>query len=543
MKCSNCEADIADNSKFCSNCGANIKSSEGEVIEMPSIKPIPKKEDKIKSELKAIFNNVYEKIKSKVKSKVKLKLGEDYEIKEQLKVNRDKLQNKLQKKTAIPNWALVAALGVLVAVILISAIAVTTSNHSPENQEEEQVLIETVSPPFDYDDYTSMDYKEAINKFKNAGFTNIKAEPIDDLIFGIMTSDGEIEKITIDGDEAFDRYETYEAGSEVIITYHTFPISEDTTENASNDTKKSVAEENANNSGLNDKSAESEMSGGEDEVIKDEQLEQLAKNLEKSFPVEKAKRAVVVAMTNSLATDVFNADGNSYDTTKFHAYSDTENYFMSVENEGIWSVMDESYWHIEDMVLKIYGYDTYMKVKANVKKDGENYIVFNVNTIRASSKEYLDSDDESKIAVDTYEPSDSNPFLTVPEALISNDRDAAVEADKLAEKANHEEWINNQFSIWDGKHKKLTELIKDSLNDSKSFKHIETNYIDVSDAQMQTIVNETLKTVGYSERAEIGDLFIMEEFSAKNGFNATIKCMAYGIVRADTDNVILIGIE
>jgi len=44
-----------------------------------------------------------------------------------------------------------------------------------------------------------------------------------------------------------------------------------------------------------------------------------------------------------------------------------------------------------------------------------------------------------------------------------------------------EEQIQTSFSGWDGSHKKLTELIKESMNDPDSFQHDNTVYWDMKD--------------------------------------------------------------
>lgn len=41
--------------------------------------------------------------------------------------------------------------------------------------------------------------------------------------------------------------------------------------------------------------------------------------------------------------------------------------------------------------------------------------------------------------------------------------------------------IESQFSAWDGSHRNLTRFIKDSMNDPKSYDHVETTYIDKGD--------------------------------------------------------------
>ena len=60
-------------------------------------------------------------------------------------------------------------------------------------------------------------------QFDDAGFTNVKGEAIEDLIFGWLTKDGEIETILIGGKESFDAYDTFAFDTQVIIKYHTFP--------------------------------------------------------------------------------------------------------------------------------------------------------------------------------------------------------------------------------------------------------------------------------------------------------------------------------
>lgn len=123
--------------------------------------------------------------------------------------------------------------------------------------------------------------------------------------------------------------------------------------------------------------------------------------------------------------------------------------------------------------------------------------------------------------------------------------DRTYEVTSMSSDFNSErnEWINSQFSLWDGSHTVLTELIKDNLNDEKSYKHIETTYIDISTKEMKDYVNGILKDAGYSQRVDVGDLFIMTNFSAKNAFNGTVKNTAFGIVDYSENIVTLIGFE
>jgi hypothetical protein len=70
----------------------------------------------------------------------------------------------------------------------------------------------------------------------------------------------------------------------------------------------------------------------------------------------------------------------------------------------------------------------------------------------------------------------------------------------LTKKEIHNKNIQKLFSGWDGSHIKLSEKIKKSLNDPKSYEHIETTYRDMDSF---LIVNTT--------------------FTAKNGFGGTLK--------------------
>ena len=44
-----------------------------------------------------------------------------------------------------------------------------------------------------------------------------------------------------------------------------------------------------------------------------------------------------------------------------------------------------------------------------------------------------------------------------------------------------QEQIKSQFSAWDGSHRNLTKIIKKSMNDPKSYEHVETVYWDKGD--------------------------------------------------------------
>ncbi len=70
------------------------------------------------------------------------------------------------------------------------------------------------------------DHQEVYRAFEEKGFTNIRFEALDDLVFGWLTKDGEVESVSVDGDTGYSADKWYPVDVEVIITYHTFPDKE-----------------------------------------------------------------------------------------------------------------------------------------------------------------------------------------------------------------------------------------------------------------------------------------------------------------------------
>lgn len=81
--------------------------------------------------------------------------------------------------------------------------------------------------PFGANDYEGANYQEIISRLEEAGFTNIKEEPLDDLITGWLNDEGEVNEVSIDGDTVFSTDSRYLPDTEIIVSYHTFPSDKD----------------------------------------------------------------------------------------------------------------------------------------------------------------------------------------------------------------------------------------------------------------------------------------------------------------------------
>ncbi len=82
--------------------------------------------------------------------------------------------------------------------------------------------LELFNAPVTSKDAKGTNYNDVMDKFKDAGFVNVKTNVIYDIITGWVTDDGQVKSITINGDEDFDTYDEYRPDAEVVITYHTY---------------------------------------------------------------------------------------------------------------------------------------------------------------------------------------------------------------------------------------------------------------------------------------------------------------------------------
>lgn len=290
------------------------------------------------------------------------------------------------------------------------------------------------------------------------------------------------------------------------------------------------------------------------EGLVDSEAKTITLTLESNIPVEvnfseeEGRRAVVVAITNCYATDVFNEAG-TYDSSRFHNYADMSGYYMTVEEKGTWSVTDESTRDVSGMVLKAAGSDFYARVDAQVTFNGTDFTINHATVKYASSLEAITSQDENQVGTEKLKPSDSSPYLTVPSSLIADDRNTqaesqAREAENAAaeEQTTYDSWVSSQFSWWDGKNKAFVDAVKERLNDEKSFEHIETGYIACKDEETLASVNSAFSTNG-EPVANLNDIYVTMEFSAKNGFNGTIKSRAHGIIHYPSGSVTVLLLE
>lgn len=148
-------------------------------------------------------------------------------------------------------------------VLIITLVGCDTSNHEGE-----------AKTPSASSAQKGKDYQEVISDFEEQGFTNIKTEILDDLITGWLTKDGEVESVSVDGNEDYSSDTWYPNDVEVIVTYHTFPIKD----NDQND-KETDDKTETNETGQNDKEPDKETKTDEAQIIYEGAIGQPAINI------------------------------------------------------------------------------------------------------------------------------------------------------------------------------------------------------------------------------------------------------------------------
>lgn len=295
-------------------------------------------------------------------------------------------------------------LAAVVALALV--IAIGAWSEADDKAEGNTVAIDSSSSALE-----GQNYEDVVTQLREAGFTNVKTEAVEDLVLGLITEDGEVEEVEIGGDTDYESGTQFSKDAEVVVRYHTFPKTE---EPAAKDATDPTEQEPADQA------------------------------LESTFPVENAKRAAVVALTNANAVDVFASDGNSYDVSKFHSYADTsgnvDDYFWNVSSWGTWSAKDEQTWHVDSLRLE-HSWGAPIDASLDVKFDGAEFIVSNLTGIRG------DADHATELYVE------DGPYLSVPAKLIKDDRkqaevdalDHSGDLDKYAARTAFEKYGKSAF--------------------------------------------------------------------------------------------------
>lgn len=70
-------------------------------------------------------------------------------------------------------------------------------------------------------------YQDVVGALQKAGFTNVKANPLGDLITGWLSGEGEVKAVEVDGDSSFSTDDSFPSAAPIVVSYHSFPANND----------------------------------------------------------------------------------------------------------------------------------------------------------------------------------------------------------------------------------------------------------------------------------------------------------------------------
>lgn len=98
--------------------------------------------------------------------------------------------------------------------------------------------------PFGANDYDDINYQEIVSQLEEAGFTNVREEPLGDLVTGWLNDEGEVDEVSVDGDTVFSTDSRYLPDVEIVVSYHTFPGEEESSTEDENETSENIESTN-----------------------------------------------------------------------------------------------------------------------------------------------------------------------------------------------------------------------------------------------------------------------------------------------------------
>ena len=73
---------------------------------------------------------------------------------------------------------------------------------------------------FNLKDYKGKSYEDVVAELKNKGFRNIQIENLKDVVLGVITKEGIVETVTINGSSDYKVGDWIDEQAEIFITYH-----------------------------------------------------------------------------------------------------------------------------------------------------------------------------------------------------------------------------------------------------------------------------------------------------------------------------------
>ena len=110
----------------------------------------------------------------------------------------------------------IAAALAIVALLSMTACSAGDATGGPKNIDGG-----TVAAPSSSDDLEGRQYEDVVREFEDAGFLNVEATPLGDLITGWLKDPGEVKEVTVAG-SSFEEGDRFAADAAVVVAYHSY---------------------------------------------------------------------------------------------------------------------------------------------------------------------------------------------------------------------------------------------------------------------------------------------------------------------------------
>ena len=132
------------------------------------------------------------------------------------KTKRKKMELEYQAKQEANNTRAVIGM-VLLMIVLLGVFFYIGEKENIDHKRNKDIQVSTAA-----ENLENKNFKDVKDILSSAGFKNIKLIEDKDLILGVFSKNGEVEKVTINGNSEFSANEWFPVDAKVKITYHTY---------------------------------------------------------------------------------------------------------------------------------------------------------------------------------------------------------------------------------------------------------------------------------------------------------------------------------
>ena len=106
----------------------------------------------------------------------------------------------------------------------------SSSSSSSESKTTKKLSALEAAAPRSSKKCKNKNYKDIVEEFKEAGFTNIETKSLEDMVIGLLVSEDEVKTVSIDDKDDFDEGDVFNKDVKVIISYHSYPAKDSESE-------------------------------------------------------------------------------------------------------------------------------------------------------------------------------------------------------------------------------------------------------------------------------------------------------------------------